>query len=522
MNESNTKTQVILEFLLILPFWLEFPDKERFLKKYKNTEFTIEVYQDYWKIQFNSKIDDGYFLLEESEVIDPRYMRPKLDYNAHYQLSWYEKELKIQRHYFPKKVKTVLSISLNQIIFKDEKEVLSYLRDQKYNIWETVKNVVYFFLSNYVYFKTQTNIKFHSVRALSENYYNRNNTFVYLISIRDKIKKPFEVGKMQLNLRGEFNLPNFLAGDDMIRAFRKKVSSTSTLKQKIGERLRVLTNFAKIHRDMNSLIIYTCIYLERISIKFLSFKKEMRTWELDILFKAKGLTHYVESQLPNLIDDKSYIEKVEDAIQIVSDRNEIIHLGRVIPYDKELEVKCDNVLELINYLEKFINPTKLVDEEYILRNNLLGILDKIDPEDNIGYIVIPRSKLEQIYINNNFGKFNKNEKIPDFGEISIGDVYSKSLRVGYKDNNLYILMWLHPTRFSVNLTQLQIVIQKITTLIKKPGERLIFKFLYLNMPEGFLELIINLIEIRIKDLNLENYEIEYRKIKADEPSFFNN
>ena len=111
MNEISIKPPYNIEFLIALPFWLEFPNGEKFFKKYQRCHFTIEILQNLWKILFISKIDIGSFLLEESEVIDPKFMRPKLDYTDYYRLSWYEEELKLQRQYFPEKLQTVLSIS---------------------------------------------------------------------------------------------------------------------------------------------------------------------------------------------------------------------------------------------------------------------------------------------------------------------------------------------------------------------------------------------------------------------------
>ncbi len=517
MNEISIKPPYYIEFLIALPFWLEFPNGEKFFKKYQQKHFTIEIIQNLWKIQFSSKINNGFFLLEESEVIDPKYMRPKLDYSDYYPLSWYEEELKIQRQYYSKKLQTVLSFSLNQIKFNNQVEVLNYLQNQNNKIWEVVKNLIRFFLSNYIYFKTQSNYKFHRVRTLSENYYSRDNTNIYLISSNNKRKTSFEIGKLQLNFREEFNLPNFLAGEEMIKSFRRKIFCTSDIKQNLRERLRVLINFAKIHRDMNSLIINTSIYLEQISIKFLSFKKEMKTWELDILFKEKGLTHYVESQLAYLIDDKSYVENVKDAIQIVADRNQIIHIGRVIPYNKELENKCDKVIELIYYIEKLMNPTKFEDGEYILNNNLIGIASHFDSDYNIGNIILPISKSEQIFINKNFIKFAKGEKLIDFKEVDIGESYSTFLKAYNHDNILDIFMCLHPTRFSSNLINLQHLIQQLDSVMKNSWKKILFKFLYLNIPDGFLEILERLINIRIKELDLKNYRIEFKKIESDDP-----
>ena len=522
MNEISTKPTYNIEFLIALPFWLEFPNGEIFYKNYQHKHFTIEILQNFWKILFISKIDVGSFLLKESEVIDPKFMRPKLDYTDYYRLSWYEEELKLQRQYFPEKLQTVLSISLNQVNFNNRIEILNYLRDQNNRIWEIIKNVIRFFLSNYIYFKTQTNRKFHSVRTISENYYTRDNTFIYIISSIDKSKTPLDIGTLQLKLREKHNLPNFLAGEKMIKSFRRKIFCSSGLKQNLRERLRVLINFAKIHRDMNSLILNTSIYLERTSLQFLSFKKGIKTWELDILFKYKGLSHYVESQLSYLIEDKSYVDNVKDAIEIVKVRNQIIHDGRVVTYNKDLEIKCDNIIKLINYIEKFMDPTINEEEEYILNHNLLGTFGDIDSEHNIGYIVLPLSKSEQLFIDKNFCKFNKSVKIADFEEVEIEETYSALFRAFYHDNNLFILMCLHPTRFSVNLNNLQIIFQQLDHLWKKSWEKITFKFLYLNMPEGFLELIKKLMKIRIRDLELKNYNIEFTKIESNDPIFLNN
>ena len=86
MNEISIKPPYYIEFLIALPFWLEFPNGEKFFKKYQQKHFTIEILQNLWKILFSSKIDNGFLLLEESEVIDPKLMRPKLDYTDYYPL----------------------------------------------------------------------------------------------------------------------------------------------------------------------------------------------------------------------------------------------------------------------------------------------------------------------------------------------------------------------------------------------------------------------------------------------------
>ena len=57
-----------LEFLIALPFWLEFPNVETFYKKYHKKLFKIEILQNLWKILFNSKINTGSIILEEREV----------------------------------------------------------------------------------------------------------------------------------------------------------------------------------------------------------------------------------------------------------------------------------------------------------------------------------------------------------------------------------------------------------------------------------------------------------------------
>ncbi len=44
-----------------------------------------------------------------------------------------------------------------------------------------------------------------------------------------------------------------------------------------------------MQRDLNSLIINTAIYLERVSVSYLELKRKLKKWELDILFKNRGI-----------------------------------------------------------------------------------------------------------------------------------------------------------------------------------------------------------------------------------------
>jgi len=508
-NLSDSKYYI--EFLIILPFWLEFPKREKFYKNYGGKHFEITILQEIWKIKYISKLDEGFFLLNESEVIDPDYMRPKLDYSGYIQTDIFQKELKGDIQYYPEKMKSVLSISLNKILFDNKSEVNNFLRDT--NIWEIIKNLIRFFLSNYIYFKTQSNHRFHGVRMLSESYYNINNTFIYLSTVENQILSLFHVGLLRLNLKQEYNLPNFLASRDTIKYFRKKIFCSNRFKQKLRERLRTSINYAIIHRDMNSLIINTLIYLEQISIKYLNFKRGMKTWELNILFKEKGLRYFVENQLPHFIDDKSYMNNINDAIQVLIKRNQIVHDGRVIQYTDNLEEKCKKIIELITYLEEIIYSVQHQQEEYKFEMNLIGTVSEVNPNyDDIINVVIPTSNTEQAYIKENLFNFQNNFHLLDYDEIAINNSSSRFLKVYQKDLNLYICMILHPTRFEDNRFRLKRTVQ-IDIIKTKSWNIIHFNFLYHNIPKGFLEKIKRFIRVRIQSMDLKNYKINFNRVE---------
>ena len=73
---------------------------------------------------------------------------------------------------------------------------------------------------------------------------------------------------------------------------------------------------------------------------------------------------------------------------------------------------------MINYIEGVLDPTIDEDDEFILNHNLIGIASQFDPTTKVGNIILPRSESEQIYINTNFCKFIKGEKITDSEEIA--------------------------------------------------------------------------------------------------------
>lgn len=508
-----------LKFLISLPYWIEISNNSKYYKKYNNFDFEITIEQNKWLIHYRSIIDSAWFIADEEQVIDPKFLKPKLDFDDLIPLLPREKELGIRRHYYPEKLKSMLSIRILNKEFSNYLDILQFLRKKENNIWEIIKNLIRFFISNYTYIKINSNSVFHRIRPLSDKYFTPKNTFIYYVSKKDNFEHFLDIGSAILGITQEFNFPNFICNPKTKRVLKKKIFCSKEFKIKLSERLRILIDFAKMQRDMNSLIINISIYLEKVSIEFLKEKRKMKSWELDILFEKKGLRHFVNSQLPCFIKEEEYSKLILDAIEIVDKRNEIIHLGVVYAYELEIQEKCEKVLRLIKYLEQSVKPDKYKNENFIFDLNLTGMVVDTVSSDT-GLIFIPESKAEHIFVLKNFTKFDKSTRFLVDSDKTYGlpEKLNSFLKIFVKDDNTYIIfVALHPTRFSINLTNLNLLFSELKEKIEP--NLIIINFCYIDIPKGTLEIYKKLfnseLQIYISELKCKKFQMNFVRSKDD-------
>jgi len=508
-----------LKFLISLPYWIELSNLSKFYKKFEDVNFEITLFQDKWLINYRTIIDSASFIANEEDVIDPNYLKPKLEFDDLFPLFPREKELGIKRHYFPEKLKSVLVIKILSKEFNDYMETIQFLKEKECRIWEIIKNLIRFFISNYTYIKINSNSDFHRIRPLGDKYYTPKNTFIYTISKIDNSEQKLEIGAAVLGITQEYNYPNFICNSKTKRILQRKVFCSNQFKIKLRERLRILIDFAKMQRDLNSLIINTTIYLERVSIEYLTEKRNLKSWELDILFEKKGLRYFIHSQLPCFIKEEEFSKYILDAIKVVDKRNEIIHLGVVFPYDLEIQKICENVLKLITYLEHSVKPDKHKDENYAFDLNLTGIVVNIDPDlSDIGLIFIPESKTEHIFFMSNFVKFEDSTKylVKDAKEYNISAKFKSFIKIYVKEDDKYIIfMALHPTRYCINLTNLNLLFRELKDKIEP--NQIFINFCCIDIPNGTLEIYKKLfkseLQTYISGLKCKEFKINFIKQK---------
>ena len=520
MSETFGHPPYYLKFLISLPYWIEISNISKFYKRFSNIDFEITLNQNKWLINYRSIINSAWFIADEEQVIDPNYLKPKLEFDDLLPLFPRERELDIKRHYYPEKLKSVLSIKILSIEFNDYMEMLQFLRNKEINIWENIKNLIRFFISNYTHIKITSNYTFHRIRPLGDKYYTPKNTFIYYISKKDNSEQLLDIGNAILGITQEYNYPNFICNSKTMRTLKRKIFCSNEFKIRLRERLRILIDFAKMQRDLNSLIINSTIYLERVSIDYLKYMRTMKSWELDILFEHKGLRHFIQSQLPCFIKEEEYSRLILDAIEIVEKRNNIIHLGVVYSYDREMQQKCDNILKLITYMEDSINPKKYKNEKFVFDLNLTGIVINTDPNlSDIGLIFIPESMTEHKFLLSNLIKFENttNFLVKDANEYNIPEKLRTFSRIYYKDNTYFIFFTLQPTRYSINLIYLNLLFKELRSKIEP--DLIIINFCYIEIPKGTLELYKKLLHLELKtyisDLDCKQFEINFIKPTKD-------
>lgn len=117
MSETFGHPPYYLKFLISLPYWIEISNNSKFYKRFSNIDFEITLNQNKWLINYRSILDSAWFIADEEQVIDPNYLKPKLEFDDLFPLFPRERELDIKRHYYPEKLKSVLSIKILSVEF---------------------------------------------------------------------------------------------------------------------------------------------------------------------------------------------------------------------------------------------------------------------------------------------------------------------------------------------------------------------------------------------------------------------
>lgn len=520
-SQSTEKKRTFVIFKIILPFWIDLPHQTKIQKKFNKKSYEIQIFHDLWKIHWRTVLGSSFFIITEEDVIDINYLKPRLNYD--YINPFLESEIYsgLEKVYYPEKLKTLLQVSIELKNINSKKEIINFLKIQ--DNWQDVKNIINHFLSIYTYIRINSNFSDHRILPIGDNYYSSENILVSFKNSSINKEKYIIEATTYLNLPVETNHPMHKCNDSTLKYFNEKYNKGEDLKLKLHERLRILIDFAKKSRDINSLIMYNTIYLERVSIQYLSRKKEIETPDLEILYKAKGLSHFVEDQLPHFLENELEPEIIKDTIELVRKRNEIIHLGVVFIYSNDLELKCDNVLKLITHLENFIYSMDL--QKFLFEPYITGVIREVQ-EDNIAKIELFHSLKESEY----HKEFNiRLDKIPDETLRSINQIsqdyqnfdlpkfFPGVFKIFYKENSYIINFSLNPTQLGQNIEFFQRLSKYLNNKIT-PSEIKLF-IIYNNIPPGNLDLSFKFLDNKIKQMK-QKYGLA--EIKVFTFQFINN
>lgn len=511
--QSIGKPEYSIIFKIILPFWIDLPHKTKLQKKFNKNSYEIQIFQDLWKIHWRTWIRSSFFIITEEDAIDINYLKPKLNFDHLNPFLDSDIYSELEQVYYPEKLKTLLQVSIELKNINSRKELINFLKDQ--DNWQDIKNIINYFLSIYTYIRINSNFTDHRILPIGDNYYTNENVLVSFKKSPNNIEEYIIEASSYLNLPAETYHPMYKCNDSTLGYFKEKYEKGEKLKLRLHERLRILIDNAKKSRDINSLIIYNTIYLERVSIQYLLKKREIDVPELEILYKAKGLSHFVEDQLPHFLENQVEPEIIKDAIELVRKRNEIIHLGVVFVYSNELELKCYNVLKLISYLESVIISKDSPD--FIFEPYITGVIREIH-ENNIAKIELFHSLKESEY----HKEFNiRLDKIPeetlrsinqiskDFKNFELPKLFPGVFKVFYKANDYIINFSLNPTQLEQNIEFFQKLIEYLKDKIT-PSELKIF-ILFNNIPPGNLDLSFKLLKDRINQMK-QKYGLEEIKV----------
>ena len=145
-------------------------------------------------------------------------------------------------------------------------DIINYII--KNNIWGDIKDLINHFLSIYTFIRINSNFKECPIIPLSNDFYTNENTII-------TYKNGFEsaelyLDKINLYLKIPFfnNYHTLISDEQTLEFFKERLSRRRDLKLKLNERMKISIEFARRLRDINSIIINICIYLERVSIEF--------------------------------------------------------------------------------------------------------------------------------------------------------------------------------------------------------------------------------------------------------------
>lgn len=500
---NSEKKEINLIFKIVLPFWIDIPNRSLFEKEYNGRKYSIEIIQNLWQVNFRSNFQKASFLIQEEHVLNRSFLKPRINLDDLNPLDLSrEKDYGEDWHYTSSKVKTILLINLYLPYMDDGDEILKYVKEKK--IWGEVKDLINFFISLYTYIRINSNHKECPIFPLGSDYYTSENT-VITYKFEPDSSEVF-VGKMNLFLKIpiHYNFNTLIAGEDTLEFFKERFSKRKDFKFKLDERMEISIEFARRLRDSNLMIINTCIYLERISIEYLSYKKDLDKSELSILYKEKGLTYYVECQLPLFLKDEIESQIIEDSIEIVRLRNQIIHYGANFPFREELVSKCDNVLKLIKTLESFIKPErKKIDFKF--KGKIVGRVIEIRPE-NLLMLSQFESELEANYnlrnellltkipekMLRNFMKISE-----DFQLFELPNEFKAYCCIFFQEKKFLSIFALNPTQNILNFDFLDKILLFLENNVDL--EKLSISFITQHIPTGILNLFKKVAERKLED-----------------------
>lgn len=498
------KKEVIFIFKIALPFWIDIPNKTVFKKDFNGRSYSIEIIQNLWQVNYHSNFQSASFLIQEDAVLNRSFLKPRINFDDLNPLNLsQEKEFGEDWHYNSRKVKTILWITLKLPCLDNGDEIVKYVKDE--NIWEDVKDLINFFISLYTYIRINSNFKECPIYPLGSDYYTSENTII-TYKIEFNSSETFaEKANLFLKIPDHYNYHTLIAEENTLEFFKDRFSRRKDFKFKLNERMEISIEFARRLRDSNLMIINTCIYLERISIEYLSYKKDLDKSELSILYKEKGLTYYVECQLPLFLSDEIDSQLIEDSIEIVRLRNEIIHYGANYSFTKNLVSRCDNVLKLIKILENIMKPEKK-KKEFKFNGKVVGRVIEIGPE-NLLLLSQFESELEANYNRRNeilltkiSEKLLRNfTKVPqDFQLLQLPDEFKAYCSIFYRKKKFLAIFSLNPTQNNLNFNFLD---KFLLYLFKdvRDIEELSISFITQHIPTGTLDLFKKVAERKLED-----------------------
>lgn len=503
------ENQINIYCKIILPFWLEIPNKTKLEKEYHNKIYSIEIWQDIWQIDFQSNFQSASFLLQEESVISRGFLKPRNNFDDINPLDKsLENEYEEPWQYSTNKVKSIMAFKIIIPNQEDEEHIYTYIKNEK--IWEDIKELVNFLLSIYMNVRLNSNFKKSSIFPLSDDYYTRRNAiFTYSSSISSEEKY---LHKIYLHLKIPFHHNYFTVDceEETLRFLQERFSRRRDLRLKLDERMLTSIEFARNSRDINLMIVNTCIYLERMCSDFLALKKNLDKSEIDILLKKKGLSYYVECQIPHFLGKNIDPQIINDTIDIVRLRNEIIHYGSDFVFDDEKEKKCDNALKLIEFQKILIEPDK-EKLEFRFKGRIIGSVSDVGPNKEI--LVMPfESELEANYYKRNIiylhtipeGNFKSLFKLSDeFQPYFIPESFKAYYKMYSKDKKFITFFAINPTQNYLNFQFLDTVLNFIKNI---DFEELKILFLGQIVPGGILELF-----KKVSSKNIEIFNIKHQK-----------